>query len=46
MLIFIATFLVNILAAEFNVTGTTLTIVTLAPVFLGLGLLLKYLDVF
>jgi len=40
-------FVVNIVAVEvFNVTGATLIILNLAPTFLGLGLLLKYLDVF
>ncbi len=38
--------MVNILAAEFNVTGTTQVILNLAPTFLAIGLLLKYLDVF
>lgn len=47
VLVGMAFFVVNIVAVEvFNVTGSTLIILNLAPTFLGLGLLLKYLDVF
>lgn len=47
VLVGMAFFIVNIVAVEvFNVTGGTLVILNLAPTFLGLGLLLNYLDVF
>lgn len=46
LLVVIAFFIVNILAAEFNVSGTTQIVLNIAPTMLALGLLLKYLDVF
>lgn len=45
-LVVVAFFLVNVLAAEFNVSGTTQVVLNLAPTFLAIGLLLRYLDVF
>lgn len=41
-----ATLLTHELATAFNVTGITLVVVDLIPTFLGVGLLLKSLDVF
>lgn len=44
-LVVVAYFLVNVLGTAFNVTGTTLLVLNIAPTFLAIGLLLRYLDV-
>lgn len=46
MVVIVATFFIDTVGPAFNVTGTLLTILTFLPTLLGLGLLLKAIDVF
>ncbi len=45
LVVIVATFFVNEVGTAFNVSGTLLTILTFLPTLMGLGLLLKAIDV-